>query len=73
MIQTSLDVLWLVLAGGLGLLLLSLTVLVWNLVETVKRVNNVMALAEQVLDIVNTYIRMPAGFLFKIIKWLRDR
>ena len=73
MIQTSLDVLWLVLAGGLGLLLISLTVLVCHLIGSVKRFNAIADSVYEIVDLINTYVKIPASFGLRILKWWKQR
>lgn len=73
MIHTSLDILWLVLAGGLGLLLISLTVLVWHLIGSVKRINAISDSVYEIVDLVNTYIKLPASFGLRMLKWWKQR
>lgn len=73
MIQTSLDVLYLTLAGGLGLLLISLSVLIWHTIGTMKRINHVTDTVTEILDLVNTYVKLPAAAAFKLMKWFKNR
>jgi len=72
MVLTTLDTLYIVLSVGLGLLLLSFTVLTWHLVATVRRINRISDLVEDSVDTVNTYVKLPAGFLFNAMDWVKD-
>lgn len=71
MITTSLDVLYLVLASGIGMLLISLTVLVFRVVGTVNRINRITDIVEESADAVNTYIQMPASMLASIVSMMK--
>jgi len=73
MIETSLDVLWLTLAGGLGLLLISLSVMIWHLIGSIKRMNRLADTVESVLGLVDTYLRLPMTFIYKAMKWWKNK
>ncbi|PIV90398.1 hypothetical protein COW46_02720 [Candidatus Gracilibacteria bacterium CG17_big_fil_post_rev_8_21_14_2_50_48_13] len=72
MLSTTLDILYLVLSIGLGILLLSLTVLTWYVVGTFRRINRITDLVEDSVDTMNTYVKLPAGFLFNAMDWVKD-
>ena len=61
MFNTSLDILYIVLAVGLGVLLISLSVLTIRVIGTVNRINKITDIVEDSADTVNTYIQMPAS------------
>lgn len=67
MFDTSLDILYLVLAGGLGLLLICLSILTIRVIGTVNRVNKITDIVEDSADTVNTYIQMPASLFASAI------
>ena len=75
MITTSLDVLYLVLAGCAVLLSIMLSILIGRVISAIKQAQDIGIMVEHVLDSVERYIKLPARVLFSMTdkaKTVRD-
>ena len=68
MINTTLDLLYLILAVGLGLLLFTLSLLVVKWIQFMGHVNHISEKVDEITDSVNTYVKLPATALYHIIQ-----
>lgn len=66
MFETSLDILYLVLAGCAVLLTVALSLFIFRLTAVLRQVNNIGLLVEHLLDSVERYIKLPARVLFSM-------
>ena len=73
MLNTTLDILYLVLAIGLGTLLICLSILVIRLMKTVDNVNKITAIAEDSADTINGYIKLPEEMAGSLMKWFKHQ
>lgn len=71
MITSTLDILYVVLAIGLGMLLIALTVLIIRCIGTVKRANRIMEIFEDSAETVNEYIQVPANVASTVKDWIK--
>lgn len=71
MITSTLDILYVVLAIGLGMLLIALTVLIIRCIGTVKRANRIMEIFEDSAETVNEYIQVPANVASTVKDWVK--
>ena len=68
MYSTPLDILYLVLSVGGGLLLLLLVIAVYNLVKILRNVNKVTSKAKDTIDLINHYLWQPIKIAMMIIE-----
>ncbi len=68
MYQTPLDILYLVLSVGGGLLLLFLVIAVYNLVKILRNINKVTSKAKDTVDLINHYLWQPIKIAMMIIE-----
>lgn len=73
MLNTTLDILYLVLAIGLGMLLVTLSVLVIMLMKTVSNINRITTIAEDSADTINGYIKLPEEMAGHVMKWFKHQ
>lgn len=71
MLNSTLDILYLVLAIGFGALLIALTILVFHCIQSVKRTNRIMEIVEDSADTVNEYIQLPANLGAMAMEWVK--
>ena len=68
MYQTPLDILYLVLSIGGGLLLLFLVIAVYHLVKILRNINKVTSKAKDTVDLINHYLWQPIKIAMMIIE-----
>jgi hypothetical protein len=68
MYTTSLDVLYLVLSIGLGLLLLVLVIAIIQIIRILSDVNQVSTKAKDTMDLVNHYLWQPIKIAMQVME-----
>ncbi len=68
MYSTPLDILYLVLSIGGGLLLLFLVIAVYHLVKILRNINKVTSKAKDTVDLINHYLWQPIKIAMMIIE-----
>jgi len=66
--STSLDILYLVLSIGLGLLLLFLVIAIFHLISILRNIKKVTARAKDTVDLVNHYLWQPIKIAMMVIE-----
>ncbi|MBU1018120.1 hypothetical protein KKA33_03790 [Patescibacteria group bacterium] len=68
MYKTPLDILYLVLSVGGGLLLLSLVIAVFHLIGILSNVKKVTRKAKDTVDLINHYLWQPIKMMMRIME-----
>ena len=72
MILTTLDILYIVLAIGIGMVCLSLTMFLFEWVKMMKKANKISGTVEDITNTVNTYVRLPSVVFLQIWEWWNE-